>query len=275
VSAAALRRQLDRQRTEIEALRTAIQNREPPAIQRLRADPANLLADAGMPPDDWQAELLRGNHDRVLLLAGRQSGKSQTAAALALRQAVLEPGSLILLISPSLRQSGELFKDKVMRLFNALGRPVATVQESALSMQLEGGSRVVSLPADEGTIRGYSGAKLLILDEAARVPDELYQSVRPMLATSKGKMIALTTPWGQRGFFFESWHGKEKWKRVRITADMCPRIDPEFLAEERRNLGEKFYLQEYFCSFESVCGTLFAEEVIQAAISDEVQPLAL
>jgi hypothetical protein len=56
---------------------------------------------------------------------------------------------------------------------------------------------------------------------------------------------------------------------------MCPRITPEFLAEERQALGEKFLMQEYFGSFESMCGALFTEEVIQAALSNDVQPLAL
>jgi hypothetical protein len=228
-----------------------------------------------MPPDEYQAELLRGDYDRVLLLAARQRGKSQVAAGLALKQAILQPDSLVLLLSPSLRQSGELFRDKVMRLYNALGRPLATTQESALTMTLANGSRLISLPGEEGTIRGYSGAKLLILDEAARIPDPLYQSVRPMLATSKGKLMALSTPWGQRGWFYEAWHNQEAWKRVRVTAEGCCRISPEFLAEEKRNLGEKFYVQEYMCSFEAVCGSLFSEDVIQAAISDEVQPLAL
>jgi hypothetical protein len=116
---------------------------------------------------------------------------------------------------------------------------------------------------------------LLILDEASRIADELYQSVRPMLATSKGKLIALSTPWGQRGWFFEEWHGKAAWKRTCITADRCRRIDPAFLEEEQAALGEKFFLQEYFCSFQSVGGALFTEEVIQAALSDDVQPLEL
>jgi hypothetical protein len=260
---------------EIEALRTAIQNREPPAIQRLRDDPARLISDAGMVPDAWQCELLRSDHDRILLLASRQAGKSFCAAALALKQALLVPDSLVLVMSPSLRQSGEMFKDKIKRLYNALGRPVRTVQESALSMQLANDSRVISLPGDEGTVRGYSGAKLLILDEASRVDDALFKSVTPMLTISKGKLIALSTPWGQRGFFFEQWHSANRWHRVKVTADMCPRIDRAFLEEERRSLGEKFFLQEFYCSFTAVGGSLFAEDVIQAAISDEVLPLAL
>jgi hypothetical protein len=110
------------------------------------ADPARLLSEAGLPADDWQARLLRSPAQRTLLLCSRQAGKSTVAAALALRTAFLEPGSLVLPLSPTLRQSGELFKSKVVQLYNALGRPIAPKQETALTVQLVNGSRIVSLP---------------------------------------------------------------------------------------------------------------------------------
>jgi hypothetical protein len=112
--------------------------------------------------------------------------------------------ALVLLLSPTLRQSGELFKDKVRRLYNALGRPVRCVQETQLTMELTNGSRIVALPGEEGTIRGYSGVLLLVCDEAARIPDALYFSVRPMLAVSGGLLVALSTPFGRRGWFYET-----------------------------------------------------------------------
>jgi hypothetical protein len=196
-----------------------------------------------------------------------------TAAAVSLQTALLEPGSLILLLSPTQRQSGELFRDKIKHLYGALHRPVATVQESALSMELANGSRIVSLPGGEKTIRGYSGVKLLIIDEAARVDDALYASVRPMLATSKGRLIALSTPFGKRGFFWEAWYSDEPWTRVKITADQCPRIPAEFLAEERRALGPRWFRQEYECSFEDTIDALFSSEDIARALDNDLQPL--
>jgi hypothetical protein len=45
--------------------------------------------------------------------------------------------------------------------------------------------RVGQMP--QGTIRGFSAATLIVEDEAARVPDDLYFSVRPMLAVSGGR----------------------------------------------------------------------------------------
>src|SRR5262249_6155110 len=152
-------------------------------------------------------------------------------------------------------------------------KPIAPVKWTALQLHLANGSRIIALPESEKTIRGYSGAALLVVDEAARVSDGLYFSVRPMLSVSKGRLLALSTPFGKRGFFYEAWDGTEKWERIKATADQCPRISSEFLAEERRVLGDRWYRQEYDCSFEDVIDTVFAEADIRAAMSSEVNPL--
>jgi hypothetical protein len=226
-----------------------------------------------MPPDPWQVNLLRSYPLRMLLCCSRQVGKSQTAAALALRQAFLEPGSLVLLLSPTLRQSGELFRDKIKRLYDGLGRPVATVQESQLQMELANGSRIVSLPGDEKNIRGYSGVGLLVIDEAARVDDDLYRSVRPMLAVSGGRLIALSSAYARLGWFFEAWGSGTDWHRVRVPAKDCPRISAEFLREEREALGPRWFAMEYECEFQDAVDALFTQDDIQAAMTNDVQPL--
>jgi hypothetical protein len=120
-----------------------------------------------MAPDPWQRRVLRSSDRRHLLLCSRQVGKSLTAGALALRTALLKAGSLVLLLSPSQRQSAELFRDKVLRLYGALGRPLAAESESALRLELSNGSRVISLPGTERTIRSFASVALLIIDEAA------------------------------------------------------------------------------------------------------------
>jgi hypothetical protein len=217
-TAATVRREIRELRRQLDELKATA---ESPLLGELAADPALILAKAGMAPDPWQEQLLRSRCSRVLLNCGRQIGKSQTAAALALKAALLEPGSLVLLLSPSLRQSSELFRDKVKRLYQQLGRPIATKQESALTIEFVNGSRIISLPGDESTIRGYSGVSLLVIDEASRVLDDLYRSVRPMLAVSGGSLIALSTPWGRRGWWFEAWHSEEAFLRRTGTTTMA------------------------------------------------------
>ncbi len=239
-----------------------------PLLAELRRDPSLILSRSGLTPDRWQTAALRSGSDRQLWLACRQGGKSQTGAALAARAALLEAPALVLIVSRSQRQSAELFKDKFVPLYNALGRPVPVVQQSALSMELANGSRIVCLPGKEETVRCYSGVRLLILDEAARVPDALYRSLRPMLAVSGGRLVALSTPWGRLGWFFEAWTGKARWERVKITAEQCPRITPEFLAEERAELGEHWYAQEYMVEFRDTIDAFFRQQDIEAAFTD-------
>jgi hypothetical protein len=121
-------------------------------------------------------------------------------------------------------------------------------------------SRIVSLPCKDETIRGFSGVRLLVIDEAARVPDALYRAVRPMLAVSGGRLVCLSTPYGKRGFFYDAWaHGGPDWQRIEVPARAVARIGPEFLAEEHRCLGESFYRQEYECSFEATEGLVYPD----------------
>lgn len=239
-----------------------------PVLARLRMEPAAVMTLAGFKPDPWQTQALSSRSSRAIWLASRQSGKSLTAAALALREAMLTPGALVLLLSPTQRQSGELFRDKVLRLYNALGRPVAAEQESALQLTLANGSRVVSLPGTEETIRGYSGVRLLVVDEAARVPDALYFAIRPMLAVSRGRLVCVSSAWAKLGWFFEAWGSAEAWERVRITAPQCPRITAEFLEEERQALGPRWFAMEYLCEFGDAVDAVFRGEDIEAALAD-------
>jgi hypothetical protein len=233
----------------------------------LKIDPANILALSGKPPDPWQSSVLRSAAKQVLLLCSRQAGKSTVAAALALKEALLHAPALVLLLSPTLRQSAELFR-KVSETFSALGRPEGVILESVLRIELANGSRILSLPGDEATVRGFSGAALLVIDEAARVPDELYFAVRPMLAVSGGRLVALSTPFGKRGWFYSEWNGEGSWERVRVTADQCPRIPRDFLAEERRSMGSVWYAQEYECQFSDATGTpLYPPEWLEHAAS--------
>lgn len=167
---------------------------------RLAVDRVAFAEKLGILPDPWQEVFLHSTADRVLLNCCRQSGKSTMSAVIALHRALYRPGSLVLCLAPALRQSQELFA-KIAGFYRDLGRPVSPRGERKLSLELENGSRIVTLPGSEKTIRGFSGAALLIVDEAARVEDELYYAIRPMLAVSEGSLIMLSTPFGKRGVF--------------------------------------------------------------------------
>ena len=240
---------------------------DPEVRRRILAEPEWTMRAAGLEPDAWQVEALRSTQS-ILLNVHRQGGKTECAAGVALATAIPQR-ALVLLISPSLRQSQELFRD-VMDLWAAMGRPCDAKKESALRLELRNGSRILSLPGAERTIRGYSGVSLLILDEAARIPDELFHAVTPMLAVSGGRTMALSTPFGKRGWFWKEWTEGQGWLKINRTADQCPRITPDFLAMERVKKGERWFRQEYYGSFEEVEDAVFAADDIMASLVDDL-----
>jgi hypothetical protein len=233
------------------------------------ADRAEFAKELGLDLDPWQERLLRSDDPRVLLNCCRQSGKSTMAGLLALHKALITPGALVLCLAPSERQSKELFA-KVAAFYRALGHTATTDSYRKLGMHLSNGSRIEALPGTEKTIRGFSGAALLIVDEAARVDDALYYSVRPMLAVSSGSLIMLSTPYGRRGAFFQEWAEGSGWDRYQVTAEECPRIPPAFLEEERQAMPEWWFAQEYLCEFRETEDQIFSHEIIEGARDDEL-----
>ena len=234
-------------------------------------DPARFMAEAGYSPDPWQTTFLRSGSARTLLLSSRQLGKSTVTGALASHAAIYMPGSLVLLLAPSQQQSRELFR-KVCA-FHREAADSDPEAESAQRIELPNGSRIVSLSGNPTTVRGFSGPRLVILDEAAWIEDELFHAVTPMLAAG-GRLIAMTTPNGRRGWFYEAWAGEDgAWERTRVTALESPRITPEFLALERASKPEWRYRQEYLCEFVDTDEQLFPTEMIERALSPEVPPL--
>ena len=130
-------------------------------------DPSWILRCQGLTPDPWQQRLLLSPDRQVLLNCSRQSGKSTTVAALALHTALFTPGGLVLLLSPSQRQSCEIFR-KVLDAYNALGRPLRASYETQLRLELLNGSRIVCLPGREETVRSFGGVNLLVGDGSVR-----------------------------------------------------------------------------------------------------------
>ena len=225
----------------------------------------------GFHPDSLQVKVLRWTTQRLLLNCTRQFGKSTIASILALHRALYYPNSLILLVSPSLRQSEELYrkvKDFMKRLM-----PVK-LEDNQLSLRLANGSRIVALPSKEATVRGFSAVTLIIEDEASRVDDLLYRSMRPMLAVSGGRLMLMSTPFGKSGHFFEEWSkGGSSWERIECKASDCPRIPKQFLEEERASLGEWWFRQEYQCEFVATLDNVFSHDLVMGAISADVKPL--
>jgi hypothetical protein len=235
-------------------------------------DPALLMRDAGLSPDPWQADLLRIRPARGLLCCARQVGKSVTVAAAALHEALYEPGALIVMAAPTLRQSAELLR-KTREIAGALTPPARFKRCATNALEFSNGSRIVAVPGTPATIRGFSSVSLLLLDEASYIDDALPVALEPMLAVSGGRMIALSTPAGTRGWFYDRWRGDEDWYRVMVPASECPRIPAVHLARAQRTMTRAAFAGEYECQFLDAVDTVFRHDDIAAALDATLSPL--
>ncbi|MDY3552945.1 hypothetical protein R5W24_002035 [Gemmata sp. JC717] len=196
-----------------------------------------------------------------------------------MREALLYPRADCLVFCPTMRQSMEM-----LRKVRALGEPVRVIADTKTLIELENGSRVICLPDSQEGVVGFSAPRLVVINERSRVSDELYKSARPMLAVSKGQLLTLSTPFGNAGWFFDIWDDSaeglkrraklhEPWQRTAMRASRIPRITPEFLEDERAELGERWFQQEYFLRFLDPIDAVFSQAVIHGVRSERIEAL--
>lgn len=223
---------------------------------------------AGVELDEWQRDVIRSKSKRVLLNCARQLGKSTVAAIVAAHTAVYSPGSLSLVTSPTLRQSGEFYAK--VRAILAAAR-VSLAEDNKTSCTTETGSRVVSLPGTQATIRGFSAPTLAIIDEAAFTEDSLYDAILPMLNVSAGALWLLSTPYGKRGVFHREWTTGKGWFARKATVYDCPRISAETVEKARASMPAGKFRQEFECEFVETSDQVFSEETIAKSFGDVVE----
>jgi Terminase large subunit, T4likevirus-type, N-terminal len=226
--------------------------------------PVEFAISVGIEPDEWQIEVLASDHPRKILCCGRQTGKSTVAAILAIHKALTQPGSTVLVVAPGERQAKLLFS-KALSLYRQAGYPLPAHSERRTGLEISNGSVIEALPAVERTTRGYS-VDLLVVDEAAGVPDMDYHGILPALIATQGEQVLLSTPRGRRGFFHEIWESDDDWQRVMVRSDEVGRIREEDLAVFKTAMPEQFFQQEFFCEWLDTEGSLFSYEDIQAAL---------
>ena len=245
-------------------------------------DPVRFARDVlGFRPDAVQERVLDPGVMQGILNCSRQWGKSTVTAVKALHRALYEAGSLTLIVSPSERQSSELVR-KVREFARVAKQRVKGDGSNACSLVFANGSRIVGLPGNETTTRGFSAVSLLIVDEAARVSDVLYKSMRPVVAMGgrgrPGQVWLISTPKGKRGFFWETWElagrpaGRD-WVRIAVPATECSRFSKEFLERERAAVGEDWFRQEYLCEFVQADDCVFRGEDVRACMRKDVPRL--
>jgi hypothetical protein len=240
-------------------------------------DPADFARHRlGFTPDENQSRILRSTSKRGIVNCSRQWGKTTVAAAMAVHRAHTVPGSLVLVATPSERQSAELVR-KSAAMLRHLGHTPRTDGTNPVSLLFPNGSRIIGIPGQPpahsaSRVRGFS-VSLLIVDEAAFMDDETFHALRPMLAATEGDLWMFSTPNGKQGFFHHTWVYGRHWDKFAVPATDCPRISPGFLEEERDALGPVRFQQEYLCEFTERDDALFDQLLIDEAMDPTIPPL--
>jgi phage FluMu gp28-like protein len=219
----------------------------------------------GVKPFPYQAELLLDENKRIVACMGRQTGKTTTIAMKAIYFADTNPNVTVLITSPSLRQSMIMFDRiatfvySIPRLRNKIVRATRTL------IHFENGSRIIALPCSENLLRGYT-AQMVICDEASFMPEEVItQVIFPMLSTTDGYAIFLSTPWGKDHFFYRAFVNPA-YSVHKVKSEQCPLIKPEFLEEMKANMTKEAYLMEYEAEFVEALNSYFQQGLIRKCV---------
>ena len=215
--------------------------------------------------------------------ASRQIGKSFAAACEAVRDCYLNPGTMWVVLSAGERQSLE-FMEKVKAWVTAFELVIAQEIEErdsaeavlkSAEIRLANGSRILALPANPSTARGYSAN--LILDEFAFHKDStaIWRGIYPSIANPlkrELKVRVLSTPNGQANKFYELWADDAGgWSRHRTTIhDAAANGLPVDIAKLRKQSGDAdTWRQEFECEFIDTARAAFPYEMLAACESPE------
>ncbi len=224
--------------------------------------------------DKWQEQVL-DHEGNVVIRSGRQVGKSVVIAEKAVRFALRNEGSVTLVIAASQRQAGLLFEKVKSTLELSSGNEGGGVFAEVPTLTrivLKNGSRIYSLPAGKtgAFIRGFT-VDLLIIDEAAFVPEAVFLSVVPMIAVSRqtrgfGHIFMMSTPFGKGGFFFDAFTDPD-FRSWHVSSLDCPRIPKSLIDKERKRLSKAQFAQEWEGEFVEEWNQFFKSDLLKRSMT--------
>jgi hypothetical protein len=217
--------------------------------------------------DDWQEQVL-ATKGHICLVSGRQVGKSTVIAMKAGEFAIHNPKKTILIIAAVERQALLLF-EKVLAYIHGNYRKYIQKgknKPTKHTLKLTNGSIIHCLPTGESGygIRGYT-IDQLYADEAHYINEDVWNAVTPMLATTGGDIILLSTPKSREGYFFRC-STDDRFAQFRVSSEDCERMDKVFLDQEKQRMSQREYAQEYLGQFVEGLGQFFPDETIKKAM---------
>ena len=210
--------------------------------------------------DPWQERLIKCKKD-VTIVSGRQCGKTTGVSIVIGEEAVDIPNSYIMIGGYVIEQAEHLLwkvKDYLYAKYpgKIKGRPTLHF------IELENGSKIIcKAVGDTGASMRGPTVTLLVLDEAAIIPDRAWVAIEPVISVSKGRTILLSTGQCKKGFFYKSTLNPDI-EQFHISARDCPRHTKEFLDKKEAELSPVAFAQEYLGEFLDDYNRKFTDEWI-------------
>jgi hypothetical protein len=230
--------------------------------------------ELGIKPRLFQRDLLNTTARRICLCCHRQSGKTMGAAMLAAHHLIFYTGHVVV-ASPTYRQSDRMARSIKKFYYKCTHKPVLTT-DNRFFLETEIGSSlsIISLDQPEN-IRGLSGVRLAIVDEASAVDVEAYSALVPsMAAVEDSQQIIISTPRGRIGLFWEIWNN-DSYEKYFLPVSKNPEISQSWLEGERKTMGDLLFSQEYECSFTSAISSVFDLDLFYRAVDPSINTVVL
>lgn len=245
--------------------------------------------------DQWQLDFLNTEGDKQLC-TGRQVGKSVVCAKDAGDYAMTHPNEVILMIAPVERQSYALF-DKTLAYIGITNKKLlkrGKDRPTKTRIILTNKTVIWCLPVGmQGAGIRFLTVNRLYADEASRIPEDVWSAVEPMLLTTGGNTILLSTPFGAERYFYDCWINKDgafdSFTRFSIDSETVIKERPicatwtqqqrdkalEKLAQARVRMTELQYSQEYMGQFLHNLRQVYPDELIKECMQlERTQPTA-
>jgi len=210
------------------------------------------------------------NNRRVVLMEGRQQGKTVTAAACILHYTIFEEDKTVAIMANKSAAAREVLnRYQIMYENLPLWMQQGVRVWNKGDVELENNSKVLTAATTAAAIRGKS-VNWLYIDEAAIIPnnvaDEFFTSVYPTISAGETTKILLTsTPLGYN-HFWKFWNEAEKktngFEHMFIPYYEIPGRDEKWLEEQKQLLGEVKFNQEVMCEFLGSTNTLINSQTI-------------
>lgn len=206
--------------------------------------------------------------------AGRQVGKSRLLAIEALFQGFSTPESLTLIVSAGDVAARRLLEECADLALSSLLLAGAVLDDHRTQITLSNGSRIISVPASQRQIRGWS-VDLLILDEAGFIDPEIWRAAEPAIIARPGSRVILSSsPWGKLDHFF-----RQLWNMGTVQPDkqvasfhwpssVSPMISQDDLDRIQAREAPHYFDREYLAKWTDESGAYFKTEEIDNAVAD-------